>query len=343
MFNDKWLNLQLFAGEGAGDGGGEAAATGESNADAGHQRLLELGVPESKIRKNRAYKLNATAPKAVEAGQAKAQEPQAPQAAAAQNPTEEPKTEAAPAHKGFKELLKEVPEYNREVQAIVQSRVKEAKVAVEAMGKLTPALEVLARQYGQDPENIDYEALAKAINEDQTFYEDLALAKGEPIEKTMHDDQNARNTARQQRAEQKSIADERMEQHLIKIHQQAEEMKKVFPNFDIRAEMKNPYFVRMTHPDVGMSVEAAYYAIHYKELQAAAMQVTAQETAKRISSSIQSGSRRPSENGISGQAPSVTSFDYSKASPEQRRAFKQYIRSEAAHGRKVYPGSYSSK
>ncbi len=50
MFNDKWLKLQLFAGEGDGDGGGEGAATGENNAEAGHQRLLELGDPADKIR-----------------------------------------------------------------------------------------------------------------------------------------------------------------------------------------------------------------------------------------------------------------------------------------------------
>ena len=59
MFNHfDWRLLQLFGGEGgasgasaAGDGGNAAAAaTGENSADAGHQRLLELGVPESKIR-----------------------------------------------------------------------------------------------------------------------------------------------------------------------------------------------------------------------------------------------------------------------------------------------------
>ena len=44
MADIKWLNLQLFAGEGAGDGGGEGAATGESAVDAGQQRLLELGI-----------------------------------------------------------------------------------------------------------------------------------------------------------------------------------------------------------------------------------------------------------------------------------------------------------
>ena len=63
MFNqNKWQLLQLFGGEGgasgasaAGDGGNAAAAaTGENSADAGHQRLRELGVPESKIRKPKA-------------------------------------------------------------------------------------------------------------------------------------------------------------------------------------------------------------------------------------------------------------------------------------------------
>ena len=93
MFKNKWLNLQLFAGEGAGDGGGEGAATGESAVDPGQQRLLELGVPADKIRKNRAYKPNVTAQNPATAGQGKAQEQQAQQAAAANNPTEEKKTE----------------------------------------------------------------------------------------------------------------------------------------------------------------------------------------------------------------------------------------------------------
>ena len=336
MFNDKWLDLQLFAGEGAGDGGGETAATGENSADAGHQRLLELGVPESKIRKNRAYKLNTPAPKTVEAGQAKAQEQQPGQAAAANNPTEEKKTDT-PARMSWDEIMAD-PEYNQQMQAVVQSRLRSAKGAENTLSKLAPALELLARKHGLDPTNIDHDALAKAISDDESYYEDKALEMGVSVETAKKIDQQERDTARQQREQQKTLEDQKMEQHIAKINRQAEEMKKVFPNFDLRTEMQNPAFVRMTHPNVGMSVEAAYHAIHYKELQAAAMQVTAQKTAQKISNSIQSGSRRPSENGTSGQAPSVTTFDYSKASPEQRNAFKQYIRSEAAKGRKVYPG-----
>jgi dihydrodipicolinate synthase/N-acetylneuraminate lyase len=64
------------------------------------------------------------------------------------------------------------------------------------------------------------------------------------------------------------------------------------------------------------------------------MQVTAQKTAQMISNSIQAGTRRPAEAGTTGQAPSVTTFDYRNASQQQREELKRRIRS----GEKIYPG-----
>lgn len=331
MFKEKWLNLQLFAGEGAGDGGAEGATTGENNADAGHQRLLELGVPEDKIRKNRAYKLNTPTPKPAEAGQEQAQEPKQKQAAAATNPTEE-KTDA-PTRMSWDEIMAD-PEYNKQMQAIIQARLRSAKGAEETLGKLTPALELLARQYGQDPANIDYDALAKSINDDESYYEQKALEMGVPLQTAKKIDNEERDTARQQREQDRTLEQQKFQKHIMRLEQQGEEMKKVFPNFDLRTELKNPAFARMTSPNVGISVEDAYYAVHRNEIQAAAMQVTAQKTAQKISNAIQAGSRRPDENGTSGQAPSVTTFDYRSMSPQQREALKKRIRS----GEKIYPG-----
>lgn len=332
MFNNFWLNLQLFAGEGAGDGGGEGAATGESAVDPGQQRLLELGVPKDKIRKNRAYTPKATAPAPVEAGQGQAQKQQAQQAASAETGTEEPNTDTK-ARMSWDEIMAD-PEYNAQMQAIVQSRLRSAKGAEETLGKLAPALEVLARQHGQDPANINYDELAKAISNDDSFYEDKALEMGVDIATARRIDQEERDTARQQREQARTLEEQKFQQHIVKLEQQAEAMKKVFPNFDLRTELQNPAFARMTSPNVGISVEDAYYAVHRNELQTAAMQVTAQKTAQMISNSIASGSRRPNENGTSGQAPSVTTFDYRSMSPEQRNALKARIRS----GEKIYPG-----
>ena len=329
MDHYKWLNLQLFAGEGDG---GEGAATGENSADAGRQRLLELGVPADKIRKNREYKLNS--PPAKQQGQEKQQE----QSPAAENPTEETQT-GTPARMSWEEIMAD-PEYNKQMQATVQSRLRSAKGAEDALGKLTPALELLARKHGLDPAAMDYEALAKAISDDESYYEDKALEMGVSVETAMKIDQQERDTARQQRQEAQNLEQQKIQQHFQKLQQQGEEMKKVFPDFDLRKELQNPAFVRMTSPNVGISVEDAYYAVHRKELQTAAMQVTAQKTAKNISNAIQAGTRRPAENGVNGQAPSVTNFDYRAASKAERQALKDHIRSEAAQGRKVYPGSY---
>ena len=332
----KWLNLQLFAGEGAGgDGGGEGASSGESAVDAGQQRLLELGVPADKIRK-RAKTQTAKAPEtAVKATPQQETEQDAQQDATATT-TEETKSET-PARMSWEEIMAD-PEYNKQMQAVVQSRLKSAKSAEENLAKLAPALELLARQHNLDVENMDYEALNKAIDNDRRYYEDRALEMGTSVETAMKIDQEEREKVRQQREETRTIEQQKFQQHIQKLEQQGNELKKTFPTFDLRTELQNPAFARMTSPNVGISVEDAYYAVHRNEIQAAAMQVTAQKTAQKISNSIQAGQRRPDEAGTSGQAPSVTSFDYRNASPEQRAALKKRIMDEAAQGRKVYPG-----
>lgn len=341
MAKTKWLNLQLFAGEGAsgtgGDGGGEGASTGDTGAvDAGQQRLRELGVPEDKIRK-RAHRRSATLPEGASRSAPKEEDaPKAEeQAAAAENPTEEPTT--TPARMSWDEIMAD-PEYNRQMQSVVQSRLRSAKSAEESLAKLTPALELLARKHGLDAENMDYGALADAISEDDSYYEGKALEMGVSVETAKKIDQQERETGRQQREAERTLEEQKIQRHIQSLEQQGEAMKKIFPSFDLRTELQNPVFARMTSPSGGVSVEAAYYAVHHEELQTAAIQAAAKRTAQNISNAIRSGTHRPDENGISGQAPSVTTFDYRNATQAQRNALKKRIRDAAARGEKVYPG-----
>ena len=331
----KWLDLQLFA-EG-GDGGGEGAAAGDNAVDAGQQRLLELGVPAEKIRK-RAKKPDAASPGGAVLTQGQKQ--QAQQDAAAAN-KEASKTDT-PSRMSWDEIMAD-PEYNKEMQAVVKARLnaeraKADKDSESKLQKLAPALEVMARKYGMDVENLDYDALAQAVDNDKQYYEDKAIEMGVSTETAMEVDQKERAKARQEKEEARTLEQQKIAEHIQKLEQQGEAMKATFPNFDLRKELQNPAFARMTSPNVGVSVEDAYYAVHRREIQAAAMQVTAQKTAQKISNSIQAGQRRPAENGTSGQAASVTSFDYSKASKAEREALKQRIRAAAARGEKIYPG-----
>ena len=333
MNKHKWLDLQLFA---EGDGGGEGAATGVEAVDPGQQRLLELGVPADKIRK-RASEAVAKMSKGTDKPE-QAQEQKPTEQVAAAEPTEEQKPDA-PTRMSWDDIMKD-PEYNKQMQATVQSRLRSAKDAEEKLQKMASAHEVLARKYGLDPNNIDFDALAKKVDDDEQHYEDKALEMGVSIEEARKLDQKQRNEIRQQRQEAMTLEQKKIQDHIMGLERQAEELKKVFPKFDLRAELRNPTFARMTAPNSGLSLEDAYYAIHRKELQTAAMQATAQATRQQISNAIQANGRRPQENGTSGQAPSVTHFDYSKASPEQRKQFKAFLESERAAGRKVYPGSF---
>ncbi|MEE0968152.1 MAG: hypothetical protein U0M06_02110, partial [Clostridia bacterium] len=308
------LNLQLFAGEGAsgtGEGGGQATS-GENATVAAEQRLRELGVPEDKIRK-RASKVASNMPTQTaktEIVEQKTEETKE-QSAPADTPTEE--TQGTPARMSWDEIMKD-PEYNKQMQAVVQSRLKSAKTAEENFAKLTPALELLARKYNLDPSNMDYDALTKAINDDDGYYEDIALEMGVSVETAKKIDMQGRNTAREKAQSERTLREQMIQQHIDRLEQQGNELKKVFPNFDLRKELENPAFARMTAPGKGiMSVEDAYHAVHRNEIQTAAMQVTAQKTAEKISNAIQAGSRRPDESGTSSQGPSSVRFDYSKA------------------------------
>jgi hypothetical protein len=343
------LNLQLFGGEGAGAGasgasgtgeGGGQATTGENATAAAEQRLRELGVPEAKIRKS-ASKVASRMPTqtAQTADVAPKEDANVESATTEEKPTTEDTKDnnVSTNRMSWDEIMKD-PEYNKEMQAVVRSRLKSEKSAEEALGKMAPAIEVMARKYGLDAKNMDYEALAKAINDDDAYYEEKALEMGVSVETAKKVDQMERNTAREKALNERTLQEQKIQQHFVKLEQQGEALKKVFPNFDLRKELQNPVFARMTAPGVGLSVEDAYYAIHRNEIQTAAMQITAQKTAEKISNAIQSGSRRPDESGASSQAPSVSTFDYRNASREQREALKKRIRDAAARGEKLYPG-----
>ncbi len=139
---NKWQLLQLFAGESASGEGAAPAETGETGADAGHQRLRELGVPEARIRKHRTE-----------------QETALPQGAVSAEP--------APTRMRWEEIVKD-PEYNTELQKIIRSRVKEEGSSRAALETLEPALRHLAIQHGLDPDNVDHAALAKAVTGEET-------------------------------------------------------------------------------------------------------------------------------------------------------------------------------
>ena len=328
MFTDKWTMLQLFA-DGTGDGGA-ASATGENGDAAGHQRLQELGVPASKLR-NRSYKLPTKAAAPAVPSES-APQAEAPQVDAATEPTEGKRMT-------WDEIMAD-PEYNEQMQKTMKARLKTAGAAEENLGKLNGSLATLAKYYGLDAENLDHAALAEAIGKDDRFIEERAMQNGvDPAVQRKLDEFEVLKAQSEQNRQQ-TIQQQMLQQHFMNLEQQAAAMKNIYPGFDLRTEMQNPKFARLVAPNSPISVEDAYYAVHRQELQQKSMQIAAQKTATQMANAIRSNTMHPTENGTSSQAPSVTRFDYSKASPKEREAFKRRIREAQARGEKVYPGQF---
>ena len=327
----KWFLLQLFAdGASGGDGGGDGAAAGETAADAGQQRLKELGVPESKIRKNRAYKFGKPSAEAVRKAEPQ-EKPQQEVAAPTEQKDSQQEAQSRP-RMSWDEIVKD-PEYNQEIQKLIKARLRESGAYKDAMEALDPALELLARQYGIDLGKKDYKALAQKITDDDHYYETKAMETGDSVETVKKLEQQEAELNRFRRQEAMNLEEQKINRHFASLEQQGEALKAKFPGFDLRMELQNPVFARMTAPDSGLTVEDAYYAVHRAEIQSSQSKVIADQTAKQMANSIRSNAARPDESG-SHQGSSTVSFDYAKASRAQREELKRRIRS----GERILPG-----
>ena len=223
----------------------------------------------------------------------------------------------------------------------MQKRLAKSKKSEQALKDLTPALELMARKYGIDAEDIsklDVQALNKAVTEDKAYYEELADELGIPVEEAMRIDQLERRNKLLEHQNEQTLEQRRLQEHFDGLVQQAAKLQETYPGFDLQTELENPVFARLTAPGSLISVEDAYFAVHRKEIQTAAMQVAAQKTAQQISNSIQAGQRRPAENGSASQAASISAP--ATMSRARRDEIKRRMNIAAANGEKLYPGTF---
>lgn len=335
MFENKWRYLQLFAeGAPAGDGGaasggaGGAAETGASAPAAGEQELLALGVPKGRISKR------ASAAVAQNMGKDGARVGNPTQQAAAAAATEEGNTKEGAAAAGWQipegltaeEIIKN-PAVNKIVQGIVSKRVNDTKAAAEAMEAMKPMFEVLSRQYGMDPAKLDYAALAKAVEGDNRYYEDMALANGVDVDTARQMDKEDRESKRQT----EQMRQEHMRNQVASWRQEEAQLKAQGFAIDLNAEAQNPVFVNLLR--AGFGVKGAYEAVHHAEIVEATKKAAFQQAQTQTVDQIRSGNYRPAELG-SSQAPAPA--------PGQRITpqMQAEIRAKLDRGMKVDPRDY---
>jgi hypothetical protein len=216
----------------------------------------------------------------------------------------------------FKELIKGKykAQYDAIMQDTIQKRLKGSKETVDKFNELAPTLETLAKKYGVDANNIA--ALNKAIEEDDSYYEQEALEKGMTVQQLKEVRKMERENAELRAQMQEAQRQENGKKLYATWMQQADETKKVYPTFDLKAEMNNPQFLALLRSNI--DVRTAYEVTHKDEIISGAMQFTAQAVESKLAKKIASNGARPSENGMSSQSAAVVKSDVSQLSKADR-------------------------
>lgn len=264
----------------------------------------------------------------------------APESAIAENPAPEGTAgeQAAPAGEqteSFEELIKGKykKDFDTQVQKILSSRFKNQKDHQAILDRMRPAMDLMAQRYGLVPDEkkgLDYEALYQKLVDDNSMYEEEAFKRGMKVEDLKRMKQLEIENARLQRSASDAAKEAENRKAYDSLVHAGEELKAVYPDFDLHAEMQNPAFGRLVA--VGVPLRTVYEVVHKDEILSGGMQYAVKKTQEKISKSIQSGLARPAENGSSSQASAeIGSLDPSKLT---RKDFAQ-IKARAERGERI--------
>ncbi len=217
--------------------------------------------------------------------------------------------------------------YDARMQDTIQKRLKSTKETVDRFNALTPTLDILSRKYGVDASDIT--ALNKAIEEDDSYFEDEALEKGITVEQLKSIRKMERENADLRRQMQEQKTRENADRIYAGWMQESESLKGIYPSFDLQSELQNPRFTDLLRNNI--DVRTAYEVIHKDEITPTGMQFTAEQVRQQIANSLRANQARPSGNGLGNSSPVITKSDVSQLS----KADRQEIARRVARGERI--------
>ena len=201
--------------------------------------------------------------------------------------------------------------YDAKVKDTVQRRLKSTKETVDKYNSLSPMLETLGKKYGVV--STDADALIKAIEEDDSFYEQEALEKGITVEALKEIKKIERENATLKKQMDELNAKENADKQVAAWMQEAESLKAIYPSFNFGEELQNERFIDLLNVP-GVDVRTAFELTHKDDIIAGAMQFTAKTVEKKLADKVMANGSRPAENGMNSQSASLTKSDVSQLS-----------------------------
>ena len=204
--------------------------------------------------------------------------------------------------------------YTEETQRIIDRRFREARNLEERAAKQQPVIDMLMQRY--KIADGDLGKLAAAVENDNAYWSEAAEEAGMSVEQYKQFQKLQRENAALLRAQRMQQSQRAAQQQLQKWYSEGEQVKAVYPDFDLGAESKNPQFISMLK--AGVPVQHAYEVIHMDEIKAGVAQSTARQTEKQVVDGIRAKGNRPAENGTSSQSAFTVKDDPHKWTKQDR-------------------------
>lgn len=318
------ITLSLFDGgtaaAGGGDGAGAAApAQGDDGAKGGSQ-ALPAPTRRGKSGDTKQVLYGKQADPAVAGDQAGANGGTPPVAGEGTVDGQPGTTVTSDTLEARKKAYREMVEgefkdiYTEDTQRIIDRRFREVRNLEEQISRTQPVLSMLMQRYGiadGDPAK-----LMQAVENDDAYWSQAAEEAGMSVEQYKKFQQLQRQNAELVEAQRQSQAQQRAQAQLHKWYDEAEQVRQMYPSFDLTAEVKNPQFLSMLR--AGVPVQHAYEVIHMDDIKAGVAAMQAKATEKQVVGSIRAKGARPAENGIAAQSGFTIKDDVTKLTKQDR-------------------------
>lgn len=204
--------------------------------------------------------------------------------------------------------------YTEETQRIIDRRFRETRNLEQQVGQYQPVIDMLMQRYKIGDGSMD--KLSQAIENDDAYWSEAAEEAGMSVEQYKQFQKLQRENETLLRQQRQRQNDQRAQQQLQRWYGEAEQLKSLYPSFDLNAEVKNPQFISMLR--AGVPVQHAYEVVHMAEIKAGVAAMQAKATEKQVVDGIRAKGSRPQENGTAAQSAFTVRDDVSKLSKQER-------------------------
>lgn len=207
--------------------------------------------------------------------------------------------------------------FDARMQKAIKERVGEVKQLQQQLQQQNDVIGMVAKKYGISTDKMG--DIREALESDDVFWEEAAADQGMTVDSykkmvKLEAENEALHKAREE-AERKNQKDAVFQ----KWDREAEELKRMYPQFDLQSEIQDKRFLDLM--GAGIDMRTIYETLHHDEILPALMQQTAKAATKQQAAAARSGQMRPAENGMSSRPAAQTVKDPAKMTKEERQEY----------------------